>query len=148
MNGTTPPTPKPVYSESDFDSLNFHDCSILGMRWRDSAFEFVLDLQYIAKWIEPSDPTKNYRFWLCPAEMSFKNVDSADITLRWEGLPLRCSIDELGRLSKRQTPNGTVEWQWELQLAEPDGQISLWATSFELKILGPAVLSDVPRLNR
>jgi hypothetical protein len=103
-------------------------------------------LDYITEWIHPVSDSQHFQFWIRPAVLVFFNVDDVEILLKWKALRLECCIDELCRGPDRLTPNGTTQWKWEFSLSEPSGAIDLWATGFELTMLGPAVKSDLPRL--
>lgn len=148
MAATDIPTVRDCYSEADFERLGFHDCRIWAIRWSPQDFSIALDLDYIVEWVEPTQEASNYAFWICPAELRFANVDGVDVALQWSGLPLECHIAELHRRESRQTPNGTLQWLWELELSAPGGSISLWATGFHLKMLAKPVLSNVQCLKR
>lgn len=146
MSSETQPIVKACYYEHDFESLGFHDCYIDKIEWCSSRFMLGLELGYIVKWIPPDSPSEPYRFWICPAELWFTNVADATIDLRWISSTMDVCIEDLYRRSRRSTPNGMIQWQWEVAFSMPEGNISLWATGFELRILGPPVLSNTQRL--
>lgn len=62
-------------------------------------------------------------------------------------IPVR-NRGKTNRTETRTTPSGRKQWLWELEMSIPDGEIIFWATGFQLKILGPPVLSDVQYLRR
>ena len=136
------------YCEADFDLLGFHDCYLHGIRWHPSEFAFVLYLDYIVQWVEPPSQKDSFRLWICKAELRFVNVDETRMVLDWGAWAPECQIDALNRTETRTTPSGRKQWLWELEMSIPDGEIIFWATGFQLKILGPPVLSDVQYLRR
>jgi hypothetical protein len=148
MNMINKPTVKDRYDESDFEMLGFHDCHIWAIKWNRVGYDIVFDIDYIVKWIEPTKDNKTFRFWICPAELRFVNADDVNITLCWKDMPLRCCIEDLYRGESRTTPNGTIQLRWQLELSEPVGNISFWATGFELKMLATPELSDMQYLNK
>ena len=111
-----------------------------------SDFTFCLDLDYIVKWVQPAGSGEYYSFWICPAQLSFKNIEDVLVNLDWTGLAPDCQIQDIRRHSTRTTPNGNVQWFWEVELLEPSGSISLWATGFELSMTGPSTLSKAQRM--
>ncbi|HEY5313200.1 MAG TPA: hypothetical protein VIK18_11805 [Pirellulales bacterium] len=134
------------YVTADFETLGFHDCKIHGIDWRSDDFGIAFMVDYIVEWVHPGSDQQHFQFWMRPAVLVFSNVDDVEIALNWKGLRLECCIDELCRGPSRVTPNGTTQWKWSFSLSEPSGAIDLWATGFELAMLGPAVKSDVARL--
>jgi hypothetical protein len=146
METIKPPIVKDCYDQNDFEKLGFHDCHITAVRWNAECYTMAFDLDYIVQWVKPSEDDRSYRFWICPAELQFKNVDDVEMILRWKAVPLDCCMDELHRTGSRTTPNGTLQWQWALELSEPDGCVSLWATGFDLRILEKPILSNSQQL--
>ena len=148
MKSSEAPDFKKLYTSADLELLGFHDCHVSGVRWDPERFEVVLEMGYILSWIQPAPDEERYRFWVAPAELRFLNVSDLHLELSWPGLVLDCSIQDLHRQEERLTPNGSTEWFWDLELSEPDGSISLWATDFHLRIHDQPKLLDTPRLSR
>jgi hypothetical protein len=135
------------YTEADFDLLGFHDCRVSGIKWDDERFTVGFALDYIFEWVQPSAGEQSYRFWICPAELWFENVDDVKVVLDWAGQLMECRLEGLHRKESRRTPNGQVQSRWEFEFTAPKGDVSLWATGFELRILGPPALCNVQRLS-
>ncbi len=148
MNSGEPPQVKERYTSDDLDVMGFHDCHVSGVRWDSAGFGVAFDLDYIVKWVQPTPDERGYRFWVSPAELRFSDVDDLCLELAWIGLALDCSIQDLHRREKRTTPNGNVQWRWEIELAVPPGTIVFWATGFELRIQAPPMLSATQALCR
>jgi hypothetical protein len=144
----TPPIPeyKARYTERDFDPLGFHDCRITGIEWNDEAFELTLFIQYILQWVPQGAGEISYAFWISPTTLTFRNVEDPEVILQWHRLSLDCVIFNLVKGNSRPTPNGVDTYYWTFELSEPNGSITLWATGFELKVLQPPTLCDIPRL--
>jgi hypothetical protein len=141
-----PPDVHELYTDDDFSSLGFHDCYVYGIRWDCDRFTLQLDLDYIVKWVEPEATDDCYRFWVSPAELRFLNVADASVTLNWVGVAPECQIQEIRQHGSRTTPNNSIQKDWEIELAAPEGEIVLWATGFELRIKRPPQLSSTQRL--
>jgi hypothetical protein len=137
-----PPDVRDRYTEIDFECLGFHDCYVYGIRWSIEEFAMQFDLDYIVKWVEPAAEDQRYQFWVCPAELCFKNIADTQVNLNWKGLAPECQIQDIRRHDSRVTPNGSIQWRWNIELATPEGSIALWATGFELRIKGPVTLSN------
>jgi hypothetical protein len=146
MENAAPPLLKTRYTQDDLPSRGFHDCRITGIKWNDRHFSFTLVLDYIAEWVNPTETDKYYKFWICPAEMRFEDVDDVSIGLQWHRQIMECRIQHLQRRDQRHTPNGAIQTRWEIDLAAPSGGISVWATCLSLAILGPPVLSETQNL--
>ena len=74
------PAIKPIYTANDFDILQFHDCHVHGLRWDSSKYALLLDLDYIAEWVEGDGA---YFFWLAPAELCFEYASEVKISIDW-----------------------------------------------------------------
>jgi len=144
----TPPSVRDRYALDDWEALGFHDCYVYGVRWDYEEFSLCLDLDYIVKWIEPQPDEQSYRFWVCSAELQFNDVSDAQMDIDWRGWAPECQINEIRRAESRKTPNGFTEWHWELDLAKPEGRISLWATGFDLKLRKPPILSNTQYISK
>ena len=134
------------FDDTDLDDLGFHDCHITNLSWDDAAFSFIVKLDYIVKWLTPGPNEQAFRFWISAAVLVFENVDDVEVGLQWQNARMVCCINNLLRQEFRLTPNGTKQWHWLFDLHEPSGQISLWATGFQLKLLDTPVLSESQRL--
>ncbi len=138
------PQTKSVYTTEDFESLGFHDCYVHGIRWISSSYSLLLDLDYIVEWIESEG---RYKFWLAPAELSFEYASEVKMSLDWTKLAMECQIQDVHKRDRRTTPNGSDDYNWEIEFARPYGSIDLWATGFELRIQAAPELREVQYLN-
>ena len=129
------------YSEEDLDRLCFHDCHVKAISWQASKYEIVLHIDYIVEWIQPESPGAVFRFWICPAEIRFQNVDGARLQMDWKGGLPKCIIDGIIRGESRRAPTGVEESFWDIEFIEPAGSMSLWATGWKLVFTGSPVLS-------
>lgn len=136
-----------IFDESEAKAESFHDCHIHGLRWRRHRFTFSLDIQYILKWIEPSDVSAGaYRFLVAEAHLVFDNVSDLKLSMDWEGAALEAQIDALRALESRPTPNGQIERRFEIRFSDPDGFISLWSTGYQVILISDPVVSAAPSL--
>jgi len=137
------PQLKQVYSAGDFDSLEFHDCYVHGIRWARSSYSLILDLDYIAQWVNVNG---SYNFWVAPAELRFDFASEITISLDWNKVPMECQIEDVRRQDRKATPKGSDIYHWELEFSRPYGSVDLWAPDFRLSIQATPVLSPVQYL--
>ncbi len=120
------------FSLRDFDNLGFHDCYVHGFRWEPQPPAFIVELDYIVKWIE--DGAK-YRFLVAKAELRFDDVTNLKVSLDWNRLPLDCQIDEIVRETLPDTASESPRYLWHIIFSVPCGDIAFESHRFELKIL-------------
>jgi hypothetical protein len=113
---------------------SFHDCYVHGVRWDSRRFSFAIDLDYILDWLEPRDRSEGYRFLVSRASLVFSNADSVTLALDWTGGALISQLYELRVDGSRNTLNGSVQSRYVLEFTEPEGQISLWSTGYEVAL--------------
>ena len=65
---------KEVWSEKNFSSMGWHDASIWSMVCSSEKFEYLLDLDYIFKWVDPKEGETSFEFWVAPVTMVFENA--------------------------------------------------------------------------
>jgi hypothetical protein len=44
-----------VWSEADFEEMVWHDARIHAIAFLPDSFEFVLDIDYILRWVQPAE---------------------------------------------------------------------------------------------
>lgn len=122
---------KRSWSESDFADLGWHDARIWAVAAIPEEFEFVLDLDYIFRWVEPVDGEDQYKFWVSPVTMVFRNVHSVKLDV--ESRQGSLEVVNLHRGDSRPTPNGKLsETHYRVECQE--GELTLWATGFEMHV--------------
>jgi hypothetical protein len=85
--------PSRILSESEAELKSFHDGHVHGLRWRRDLFTFSLDVQYILEWIAPIDNSAGYRFSICEARITFRDIDELRVSLDWSDAALDAQID-------------------------------------------------------
>ena len=139
------PNTKSVFSVSDFETLGFHDCHVHGIRWDSSAYALVLDLDYIVQWTEKNG---SFEFLVAPAQIRFDYSAEVKVSLDWSNLAMECQIQDIHKRDRRQNPNGSECYLWEIEFTTPSGSIELWANDFELKFLAEPESSKTQKLRR
>ena len=131
-----------VISESEATAESFHDCHVHGIHWRRDQFTFSMDVQYILKWIEPTNASDGYRFSIAEGRLTFQSVDDLKVTMDWSGAALDAQIAAMRILKTRDTPGGAIQRNFEIEFSDPDAVISLWSTGYAIHVLQQPVLSE------
>ena len=115
-----------TWTEEDFERMGWHDAQVHAFAFLPESWELLLDLDYILKWVAPSEGESHYSFWSAPATLIFENV--ADLKIELEPPEdLRDLVWVPGRL---QFANGgesvaLVPTRYPGSASSPDGLIAL-----------------------
>lgn len=114
---------KLIWSDSDFEQMSWHDCYIHGLSFGTKSEEsgtadFLLDIDYIFNWINPTPPERFYHFGIAPCTLVFENTITLEMGIdEQEGfafVPFQISdISILGRLQRGGEPYG---YHWKIWL--------------------------------
>lgn len=108
------------WTEADFDSLSWHDCTIhsisLDQDGEDQS-DFLIDLDFITEWLPGPDNT--FRFRVAPALLRFQNADKIVIHTLLD-FKQAMQISEIAR-GKRVDP-GFTNFHWVIKLHTYPGQ--------------------------
>ncbi len=137
-----------VWTEADFDRMGWHDVAIHAMapilEAPDRA-EFVLDLDYILKWVNGLRKGGGISFWVSPATLVFKAAN--DLRVHLEGLSHEpCWVIYGIDRDEQPSPRGDPGWRWTLALQE--GEVSLRATGYKQYIRREPVLNHLGYLKQ
>jgi hypothetical protein len=121
---------KSVWTEEDFERMGWHDATVHAFAYEPDLSEFVLDLDYILKWIRPVEDETHLSFWSAPATLVFENVSRLAIELApFPGF----EISDIDRVNAQPAEGhervlGSSEWHWTLGFF--NGQISFRSTGY------------------
>ena len=119
-----------IWTEADYESMGWHDARVWAFALFPETNEFVLDLDYIVRWIPPQGDETFYTFWTAPATLVFRNVHDLNFDV---GFSYFTSLVDLQR-SHPGTPKNVdyidskIEWLWVLEFLS--GEISLRSIGF------------------
>jgi len=134
---------KSRWTSENFGEMAWHDVYIHAVAMAPDEYAFLLDVDYILKWVE-SPAHDAYSFWLSPATLVFENA--RDIKIAMETPSGDVSIYQLTRQDGVPTPKGNyTDWLWECELHE--GSISLRATGYTLYLRQAPVLWNGQRFS-
>ncbi|GAA4832106.1 hypothetical protein [Kitasatospora terrestris] len=110
---------KTVWSDADFDEMEWHQVTIHGLCVQPGAADgalprLMLDIDYIIRWVYPVEPEKHFTFWISPATLVFEDVRDVVGDLSFTGLPLSLDIDQLRRADPQDgedAPHWHIEGQ-------------------------------------
>jgi len=119
---------KARWDDSDFREMGWHDATLWSFVANPDQFEFLLDLDYIFKWVKPKKDDSFFNFWVAPVTMVFNNVSGVVIDI--ESAQGAIQIADLHRGGPETAPNGkTTQYSYRIECQE--GAISLTATEFQ-----------------
>ncbi len=130
---------KSVWSEADFDSMNWHDSPIHALSYNDR-FELLFDIDYLFKWVLKG---KKYAFWLSPCTLIFENV--YDLEFGTGPAHADFTIDVIARENPQKPRNSEfinrdIEFDWTIGMQE--AAIRFKAVGFRLFVRrSPQLLS-------
>lgn len=130
---------KAIWTDADLDVLGWHDVTLWSMVADPDAFEFLLDLDYIFKWVDPEPGETYFKFWVAPVTMVFENAHTIDIDIQSQ--QGRVEIDAMHREDPAPTPNGAFTqhtYRFECQ----EGEVKIRATGFKMFVRQPPALLD------
>ncbi len=122
---------KALWTSDDFEVMGWHDSRVWAMVAAEENFEFLMDLDYIFKWVHPEPGETYFKFWLAPVTMVFENAH--DISIEIASSQGGIEVADLHREEPKPTPNGALTdylYRFECQ----EGVISLRATGYRLYV--------------
>ena len=122
---------KQVWDDQDFSIMGWHDTKVWSIFANSTDFEFILDLDYIFKWVHPKEGEidRRFKFWISPVTMVFVNVNGVKINT--DSQQGNIEIINLHRENPQLTPNGKLtEYTYRFECWE--GDISVRATGFKM----------------
>lgn len=128
-----------VWNQNDFDQMGWHDNPIYAMSFDD---DVIFDLDYLLKLVDPNPPNSNYRFWISPATLIFRNPSRFQVDLQTDfvnGLEIANIL--------RESINGKTNFVIEAQ----EGRIMIETEEFVQIIRRPPTLQIsqyLPELER
>lgn len=124
---------KMVWSEADFAVMGWLDSQVWAMYADEMKFEFVLDIDYIFKYEDPSPGEKYFSFWVSTATMVFEGVNG--VTLKMESKEGAISVANL-HLEAGDTGSGLYRFRFECD----QGELKIQASGFKFYVRKAPVL--------
>lgn len=128
---------KVVWSHDDFEIMGWHDATIWSMVADTESFEFLIDLDYIFKWVHPAAGETYFKFWVAPVTMVFENA--GDVRMDLSSQQGRIEVADFHLEQLGPSPNGKFTLyrnRFECQ----EGRIELQSTGFRMYVRRPPSL--------
>lgn len=125
---------KSTWTHDDYEEMGWHDANIYGMTIEKSddnwTADFLLDIDYIFKWIHPIPPAQTFTFWVAPCTLIFKECFDLNIDIKTGGGGLDLlEIADLYLKSKTEQEKNMFVYEWIIELQQ--GQITLKSYGLE-----------------
>lgn len=121
-----------VWTDADFQQISWHDSPIYAFAFLAGSNEFVLDIDYILRWVQPTQDEAHFNFGVFPATLVFENACDIKFDLKTR-YGIRIDIQKIDRRNPKVFEAGflagTNEWHWVIEAQE--GEISLDATGYK-----------------
>jgi hypothetical protein len=136
---------KEIWTELDYDQMDWHDSCIHAIIFPIEKFRFILDIDYIFQWrVNPE--SQLYNFWVAPCELTFQNIYNLSVNIDFKN-HIGVEILDISRPSCRETGNGKAT-MWNYKIECSHGQIEFEATGYIQRIKCRPILSEsqvIPR---
>jgi len=144
--GTSLELEKLIWDENDFEHMGWHDAKVYAVAFMDESFEFVLDIDYVLEWIHPKEGESNFKFWVAPSTLVFRNVWDLNIDL--EG---RVDLEILdlhrGNLHKPKNAEHIKEFaEYDWRIETDSGEIAFKSAGYKQYFRKPPALLDRQRI--
>ena len=121
---------KSIWTEEDFETMQWHDCKIYAIAFDDEKFELRFDIDYIIEWVTLGEIHPHFKFWITPATLVFRNVYDIDIAL----FSVDFRILSISRLNPARPRNADhikelVEYDWMFETT--NGEISFKSVGYK-----------------
>ena len=130
---------KPIWTEDDFKVMGWHDAKVWGLLANPEEWEYLIDLDYIFKWVHPKEDEKYFKFWVAPVTMVFENAYEINIDI--ESQQGEIEVADLHMENPRKTKNGKfTEHTFRFECQE--GEITLSATGYKMYVRKKPILQQ------
>jgi hypothetical protein len=143
--GSTYQPEKNIYTDADFDTMNWHDCHIHAFSFNDD-YELLLDIDYIFEWVKPKKGSRYYKFWIAPCTLIFENIHTVEFELD-SGQPI---IDFI----QRENPQTTIaaeylgkEFEYDWDMVMTNGEMTFKSAGFKQYVRHAPILIREQKLD-
>lgn len=122
---------KLIWSNEDFEVMGWHDATVWGLAADTEEFEYLIDLDYIFKWVSPASGENHFKFWVAPVTMVFENA--CDVRLDVCSQQGAIEVSDLHRELIGPSPNGRFT-QYAFRFECQEGELTLQATGYKMYV--------------
>jgi len=114
---------KSIWTHDDYEEMGWHDANIYGLtieKNKDNwTSDFLLDIDYIFKWVHPSPPLQTFTFWVAPCTLIFKECFDLHIDFKTDGGSLDLmEIADLYMKGKVEQETNRFVYEWGIELQQ------------------------------
>jgi hypothetical protein len=124
---------KALWTDADFEQMNWHDCPIKALAFNDH--QLLLDIDYIFKWVLMKNK-RHYQFWISPCTLMFEYVHAIELSSDYATL----TIDNMSRHAGSDS-----EFDWIIETTV--GEISFKSVGYKQYVRQYPVLVSTQELN-
>ncbi|MHA4812330.1 hypothetical protein ACX0G9_29820 [Flavitalea flava] len=108
---------KTIWTEKDFENMKWHDSNIYAMSFGINN-ELSFDIDYIFSWVQPTEESQYFRFWVSPCTLIFENVYDLKLDIEISE-PFRLEVEDIIKHTPQRPINADyikreIEYQWEI----------------------------------
>ena len=119
--------------------MGWHDAKVWGLLANPEEWEYLVDLDYLFKWVRPKEDEGYFKFWVAPVTMVFENA--YDIEIKIKSQQGEIEVADLYMENPRETRNGKhTEYTFRFECQE--GEIKLTATGFKMFVRKNPILQQ------
>ncbi len=123
-----------IWTEVDFERMNWHDCALYGFAFEyiEESFQnnILFDIDAILEWVVPTVKGDCFKFWTAPATLIFENSFNFSINIDHStSIAYPLEIYEIQLLKKTPTHNGYFDYDWKIIVRS--GYITLTSTGYQ-----------------
>jgi hypothetical protein len=138
-----------MWSEADFDQMNWSTAQIHAFAALAASSELVLDIDYPVRWVKPVPPAVDSACWVAPVTLVFENVRFVEFHLKAN--IIRFSIEQVRQFRPMGAAAG-ASYLWILELFEREdpfgcGALRFYASGYKQYVRRLPVLADSPMLD-
>jgi hypothetical protein len=138
---------KELWTEADFNNMDWHDNTIHAFSFNKER-EFMLDIDYIFKWVHPKPGKRYFKFWISPCTLVFENVYNLVFDLEVSE-PYHMKIDNISMSNPQRPYNADyigreLEYEWVVETL--NGEITFKSVGYKLYVRSTPILASNDQL--
>lgn len=134
---------KVVWTEEDFEVMEWHDSYIYAISFGVN-YEFILDIDYIFKWVQPTADNEHFKFWVSPCTLVFENVHDLKFDIEISE-PFELQISDITRSNPQRPINADYikrETEYHWIIGTQQGDITLKSVGYKQYVRQQPRLQD------
>jgi hypothetical protein len=134
---------KTIWTEEDFDVMGWHDSYIYAISFGVN-YELILDIDYIFKWVQPTESNEYFKFLVSPCTLVFENVHDLKFDIEISE-PFELQISDITRNNPQRPINADyikreTEHHWRIETQQ--GDITLKSVGYKQYVRQQPILQD------